>query len=156
MVVAETEIAGAIDGDYEVTLKTEIIQGFHADQPQGVPVEQLGEGGTADVSNKVIQGFGDRQAILLGARQAVEVMEDGAFQVAQVVVGGTPAAQAQPKEKQSPPAEETAVVLDHGLVASVGQLILPARQVREEMADGFEKSPGQGYDLPHLRRWAVT
>lgn len=156
MVVAETEVTRAIDGDDEVTLKTEIIQGFHADQPQGVPVEQLGEGGTADVSNKVIQGLGDRQAILLRASQVIEVMEDGAFQVAQVVIGGTAAAQAQPKEKQPPPAEEAAVVLDHGFVAGVGQLVLPARQVREEMADGLEKGPGQGYDLPHLRRWAVT
>jgi len=156
MVVTEAEVAGAIDGNDEIAQETEIIQGFHADQPQGVPVEQLGEGGVANVPNKVIQGFSDGEAILLRASQAVEVVEDGTFQVAQVVIGGTSATQAQPKEEQSPPAKKPAVVLDHGRVAGVGQFVLPGRQVREEMADGFEKSPGQGYDLPDLRRWAVT
>ena len=48
------------------------------------------------------------------------------------------------------------MILDHGLEAGIGQPIEPAGQFREEMADGFEKSPGQSYDLPRLRRWAVT
>ena len=119
-------------------------------------VKQLGEGGAADVSDEVIEGLGDRQGILLGARQEVEVVEDGAFQVAQVVIGGTAAAQTQAEEEQSPPAEKAAVILDHGLEAGVGQLVQPAGQLREEVADGFEEDPGQGYDLPRLRRWAVT
>jgi len=48
------------------------------------------------------------------------------------------------------------VVFDHGLEAGVGQLVQPAGQFGEEVADGFEKRPGKGYDLPRLRRWAVT
>jgi hypothetical protein len=58
----------------------------------GVLVKQLAEGGTADMSDKVIEGFGDRQGILLGVRQEIQIVEDGAFQVAQVVVGRTAAA----------------------------------------------------------------
>jgi hypothetical protein len=48
------------------------------------------------------------------------------------------------------------MILDHGLVAGIGQLVQPAGQLREEVADGFEKGPRQGYDLPRLRRWART
>jgi len=154
--MTEAEVAGAIHGGNEVALETEIVQGFHADQPPRVLVAQLGEGGAADVSNKVIQGFGDRQGILLCARQVVEIVENGAFEVAQVVIGGTTAAQAQPKEEQPPKAEEAAVVLDHRRKAGVGQLVQPVGQFREEVAERFEKGPGQGYDLPRLRRWAVT
>src|SRR3974377_552248 len=92
MVMTEAEIAGAIHRGHEVALKTEIVQGFHADEPPRVLVAQLGEGGAADMSDKVVQGFGDRQAILLRARQMVEIVENGAFEVAQVVIGGTAAA----------------------------------------------------------------
>ena len=48
------------------------------------------------------------------------------------------------------------MILDHRLEASVGQLVQPSGQFREEVADGFEKGSGEGYDLPRLRRWAVT
>ena len=104
--------------------------------------QQLGEGGAADVANEVIEGLGHRQGVLLCAGQEIEIVQDSAFRVAQVVIGGTTAAQAQSKEKQSPPAKKAAVVLDHGHEAGVGQFVLPGRQVREEMADGFEKSSG--------------
>ncbi len=116
----------------------------------------MGEGSAADVPDEMIEGLGDRQRVLPRAGQMIEVVEDGAFQVAQVVISRTAAAQAQTEEKQSPPAKKTAVIVDHGLEAGVGQLVQPGRQLREEMADGFEKSPRQGYDLPDLRRWAVT
>src|SRR5438270_10636758 len=156
VVMTEAQIARAIHGGNEVALETEILQGFHADKPPRVLVAQLSEGGAADVSNEVIEGFGNWQGILLGVCQEVEVVEHSAFQVAQVVIGGTTAAQAQTKEEQSPPTEKTAVIIDHGLEAGVGQLVQPAGLFREEVADGFEKGPGQGYDLPRLRRWAVT
>ena len=156
VVMTEAQIARAINRDNEVALETEILQSFHADQPLGVLVEQLGEGNAPDMSDKMIQGLGDRQGVLLGARQMVEVMENGAFQVAQVVVGRTAAAQAQAEEEQPPPAKKAAVVLDHGLEAGVGQLIQPIGQLGEEVADGFEEGPSQGYDLARLRRRAVT
>jgi hypothetical protein len=75
-----------------------------------------------------------------------------AFEVSRVVVGRTVAAQAQAEEEQAPPAEKTAVILDHGLEAGVGQFVQPVGQIREEVADGFEKDPDQSYDLPRLRR----
>ena len=118
--MTEAKVTGAINGGNEIALETEIVQGFHADEPLGVLVEQLGESGATDVSDEMIQGLGDWEGVLLGARQKVEVVEDGAFQVPQVIIGRTAAAQAQPEEEQSPPAEKTAVVLDHGLEAGVG------------------------------------
>ena len=106
--------------------------------------------------DEMIEGFGDRQGSLLGARQQVEVVENGQFEIAQVVIGGTAAAQTQTKEEQPPPAEKTAVIFDHGLEAGIGQLVEPGGQLWEKVADGFEEGPGQRYDLPRLRRWAVT
>jgi len=141
MVMTKAEVTRAINGGDEVALETEIVQGFHANEPLGVLMEQLGESGAADVSDKMIQGFGDREGLLLGARQVVQVVEDGAFEVAQVVIGRTTAAQAQPEQEQSPPAEKAAVILDHGLEAGVGQLVQPAGRLGEEMADGFKKDP---------------
>ena len=61
MRMTEAEVTGAVHGRAEITLKAEIVQGFHADQPLGVLVEQLGESGAADVPDKMVQGFGDRQ-----------------------------------------------------------------------------------------------
>jgi hypothetical protein len=142
MMMAEAEVTGAIDRHDEITLEAEIVQGFHAQEPLGVLVEQLGESGAADVSDKMIQGFGDREGLLLGARQVVQVVEDGAFEVAQVVIGRTAAAQAQPEQEQSPPAEKAAVILDHGREAGVGHLVQPVGRLGEEMADGFKKEPG--------------
>lgn len=142
MVMTEAEVTGAVHRGDEIALEAEIIQGFHADKPLGVPVEQLGESGAADVSDKMIQGLGDREGVLLGARQKVEVVEDGAFQVAQVVIGRAAAAQAQAKQEQPPPAEKTTMILDHRLEAGVGQLVEPTEQFREEMADGFEEGSG--------------
>ena len=154
--MTEAEVTGAIDGGDEIALDTKVVQGFHAQEPQGVLVEQLGESGAADMTQEMIEGLGDREAFLVGARQEVEVVEDGAFEVAQVVVGRTAAAQAQPEQEQSPPAEKAAVILNHGLVAGVGQLVQPAGQFREEVADGFKKDPDQSYDLARRRRRAVT
>ncbi len=66
-------------------------------------------------------------------------MQDGAVQVPQVIIGGTAAAQAQPEQEQSPPAEKTPVILDQGLAAGVGQLVQPVGGFGEEVADGFEE-----------------
>jgi hypothetical protein len=142
MVMTEAEVAGAVNRGDEVALEAEIVQGFHADEPLGVQVKQAGESGAADMADKMIEGFGDREGILLGIGQEVEVVEDGAIQVAEVVVGRTAAAQAQSEQEQTPPAEKAAVILDHGLEASVGQLVQPAGQFWKEVADGFEKGPG--------------
>jgi hypothetical protein len=48
------------------------------------------------------------------------------------------------------------VILDHGLEAGIGQLVQPARRLGEEVADGFEEDLEEVYDLPDLRRLAVT
>src|SRR5438445_1691399 len=86
MVMTEAEIAGAINGGDEVTLEAEIVQGFHADEPLGMQMKQLGESRAADVADKMIEGFGDREGILLSVGQEVEIVEDGAIEVTQVVL----------------------------------------------------------------------
>jgi hypothetical protein len=48
MVMSDAEIANGIHGGHEVALETEIVQGFHVDQPLGVLVEQLGKGGALE------------------------------------------------------------------------------------------------------------
>ena len=126
MVMTEAEVTGAIHGGNEVALETEVVQGFHAHEPMGVLVEQLSESGAADVPNKMIEGLGDRERLLLGARQEIEIMEDGQFEVAQIIIGRAAAAQAQAEEQQSPPAEKGSLIVDQGLVAGVGQLVQPA------------------------------
>jgi len=153
---AKTQVTGPVHGGDEFTPAPEIVEGFPAQEPLGVLVKQLGEGRAADMANEVIQGLGDRERILRGARQAVEIMEDGAFEVAQVVIGGTSAAQAQPKQEQAPPTEKAAMILDPGFEAGVGQLVQPLRQGREEVADGGEKDADQSYDLPCGCRRART
>jgi hypothetical protein len=137
--MAKAEVTGAIDRRDEVALEAEIVQSFHADEPQSVLVKQLGEGGAADVTDKMIQGLGDREGVLLGAGQQIEIVEDGQFEVPQVVIGGTAAAQAQAEQEQSPPAKEAPVILNHGLVAGIRQLIQPAGGFAEEVAEGFEE-----------------
>jgi hypothetical protein len=156
MVMTEAEVTGAIHGNNEVALETEVIQGFHANEPIGVQVAQLSESGAADVPDKMIEAFGDRERVLLRARQEIEIVEDGQFEVAQVIIGRAAAAQPQPKEQQSPPAEKTSGIRDQGLITRVGQLVLPLAGLRKKVADSFEEGSRQGYDLPRLRRWAVT
>ena len=143
--MAKAEVTGAIDCRHEVALEAEIVQGFHADKPPGVLVPQLRESRAADVADEVVKGLGDGEALLLGARQEVEVVEDRQFEVAQVVVGGATAAQAQAEQEQSPPAEKAAVIFDHRLEAGVGHLVQPTGRFREEVADGFEEDRRLAY-----------
>jgi len=139
MMMAKAEVTGAIHRHDEVAQEAEIVQGFHADEPQGVLVKQLGKTRAADMSDEVVEGLGNREGLLLGARQEVEVVEDSQFEVAQVIIGGAAAAQAQAEEEQAPPAKEAPVILDHRLEAGVGQLVQPAGRLGEEVADGFEE-----------------
>lgn len=154
--VAETEKAGAVNGGHQIALEPEIVQGFHADEPLNVLLEQLSESRAADMADKVVEGLGDRERVLVRVGQKIEIVEDSAFQVAQIIVGRAAAAQTQTKEQQPPPAEETPVIGHQGLATRVGQLVQPGGQLRKEMADGSEEGARQGYDLPCRRRWAVT
>ena len=154
--VAETEIAGAVNGRHQIALEPEIVQGFHADEPLSVLPEQLSESRAADMADKVVQSFGDRQSLLVGVGQQIQIVENGAFQIAQIVIGRAAAAQTQTKEQQPPPAEEAPVIIDQRLATRIGQLVQPGGQLREEVADRSDEGSGQGYDLPRRCRWAVT
>ena len=146
--VAETEIAGAVNGGHQIALEPEIVQGFHADEPLRVLPEQQSESRAADMADKVVERFGNRQSILIGASQKIEIVEDGAFQVAQIIIGRAAAAQTQAKEQQPPPAQEAPVINDQRLATGIGQLVQPGGQLRKEVADGAEEGARQGYDLP--------
>ena len=111
MAMAETQITGAVEAGHEFALKAEIIQGFHADEPLVELAEQLSESGAADMADKVVQSFGDRQSLLVGVGQKSQIVEDGALEVAQVAIGRAAAAQTQTKEQQSPPAQEAPVII---------------------------------------------
>jgi len=139
MTVAEAQITGAVNADDGVGLETEIIQGLHTQESLGVPTQEVRESPTAHMADEVVQGLGDGQGGLRGARQMIEIVEDGAFQIAQVIIGRASAAQPQAKEQQPPPVEKTPVVIDQRLVASVRQLVQPPGQFREEVADGATK-----------------
>ena len=140
----------------EVALEAEIVQGFHADETLGVLVKQVAEGFAADVADEVVEGFGDGQGSLVSGCQVVEVVEDGALQVAQVVIRRAAAAQPQAEKERAPPSQEAAVVFDQRLEARVGQLVEPVSGVGKEVAGCFEESPQQAYDLPRLSRFAAT
>src|SRR5258708_36638121 len=98
MMMTEAEITGAINGGDAITLEAEIVESFHADEPLGVLAQQLGEGGAAEWSDKMIEGFGDGQGFLFGAGQPVEVVENGSVEVAPVGVIADAADQGQPDD----------------------------------------------------------
>jgi hypothetical protein len=95
--MTETEVTGAVNGSDELALEAEIVQGFHADEPLEVVPEQQREGWAADMADRMIEGPGDRESFLVGAGQAVQIVEEGTFEVAQVVIGGAAATRSSPR-----------------------------------------------------------
>ena len=106
--MTEAEGAGALHGGEAVARERQILQGLPAPEPLGVLGEQLGASEAADLPHKMSAGLGAREGLLLGARQGVEVVAEGPFEVAQVVVGATAAAPTQAEPEPSPPADKAA------------------------------------------------
>ena len=85
--VAKAQITGSIDAEDEIASKTKIIQRFHADEPLIVLMAQVLESAASNMADKMIESFGNRQGLLIGASQVVEIVKNGAFQITQIVIG---------------------------------------------------------------------
>ena len=86
----------------------------------------------------------DGQGLLRGVGQAVEIVQDPEFQIAQLEVQVATTAQLQTKEQHAPPDQEAGGVHDHGGEAGVGEFLGPAVKARPEMADGLNENAAQG------------
>jgi hypothetical protein len=95
------------------------------------------------MAQKMAQGLVDRQRILLGSRQAIDIFQDVQFEIAQLEIQLAAAAQLQAKQQQSPPAEKADRISDHRLETRVRQSVEPLVEFRPEVADGSDKSPAQ-------------
>jgi hypothetical protein len=104
----------------------------------------------------MVEGFIDREALLGGVCQGVDVGKDLALGVAQMEVQLSAAAQFAAKEQESPPEQKLPVAGDEGIEAGVGQILEPAVESGPEMAHGACEDPPQFYDLPARRRRAVA
>jgi len=82
----EEEEAGAVDGHDEVSKQAKGIEGLHPDEPADTPSSELGEGAGADMAQKVVEGFVHGQRVLLGASQAIGIVEYLQLGIAQLVV----------------------------------------------------------------------
>src|SRR5450432_91556 len=75
MRVVEHQISCPIHSSYQATLEAGLVQRLHADQTIDHLRSHTSNRFAADASQVVVQGLIDRSALLLGARQAVEVVE---------------------------------------------------------------------------------
>ena len=96
------------------------------------------------MAEEVIEGFMDRQGLLLGFGQLIDVVQDGQFDVPELVVQGAPAPQFEGEQKQAPPDQEAFVIDDHLPETGVRQLIDPRIEIRPEVAEGPNKGLAQG------------
>jgi hypothetical protein len=72
---AEDEEASAVDGHHEVSPEAEGIQGFHSDEPPDTPGSQSGESMEADATEEVVESSVDGQGVLLGASEAIGIVQ---------------------------------------------------------------------------------
>jgi hypothetical protein len=133
------EIAGAIGRDNEGPVEAKSVENLVADELAHTLVAQLAQRRGADMTQEVIQGFVDGQRALLGFGQLVGIGQHAEFQVAELEIQVAAAAQFEAEEPQAPPEQEARFVGDHGLEASVGEIIRPAIQTGPEVVDGFKE-----------------
>ena len=77
---------GAVDGHDEVSKQAKGIKGLHPNEPTHTPSSELGEGAGADMAEEVVERFGHGQRVLLGASQAIGIVEYLQLGIAQLVV----------------------------------------------------------------------
>jgi len=73
------------------------------------------------MAQKMTQGLVDRQGLLLGLSQPIEVVQHPERVVAQGKIQLAAAAQFQAEQEQSPPAEKAGLIIHHRLEARVGR-----------------------------------
>lgn len=139
----------AVHGHDQAAQEPEGVQGPHPNQPVGTLLAQVGQGlRPLTMFQEVIDRVGDRQGLLGGSRQAVNISQEAQLQVAQVKVDLPAAAQAQGEDEHRQPKQEAAVVFDEGLEAGVGHRVQPGVELGEEVAQGADEERPQLQDLP--------
>jgi hypothetical protein len=154
--LAEKQEAGAVNGHHEVSLESEGVQGLRSDEPADTPGSQSGKSMGADMTEEVVESFVDGQGVLLGARQAIGIVQYLQFGIAQLVIQLAAAAQLEAEQQQPPPGEKSLVIADEGAKPRVGQLSELGIEGRPEVANRFDEGAAQLYDLPARRLRAVT
>ena len=155
--LVKSEHAGAVHRHDQAAQESERVQGPHPNQAAGTALPQGGQRfGSLTMFQEVIDGVGDRQGLLVGRGQAVEIGQEAQLQVAQVKINLPAAAQAQGEEEQRQPEQEAAGIDHEGLEAGVGHLVQPGVELGEEVAQGADEDRAQLQDLPARRRcWVV-
>jgi len=151
------EHPGAVDRHDQMAQEPKRVQGPHPNQAAGTALTQGGQRfGPLTMFQEMIHGVGDRQGLLVGRGQAVEIGQEAQLQVAQVKVNLPAAAQPQREDEQRQPEQEAAGVFHEGLEAGVRDLVQPGVELGEEVAQGADEDPAQLQDLPARRRcWVV-
>src|SRR5208283_297040 len=104
---------------------------------------QLRQSRRADMAQKMTQGLVDRQGLLLGLSQPIEVVQHPERIVAQGKIQLAAAAQFQAEQEQSPPAEKAGLIIHHRWEARVGKGLEPGVEPGPEMADRFDEGAAQ-------------
>src|SRR5262249_58239517 len=86
---------------------------------------QVGDGGSPDAGQVVVQGVVVRGGPLLGLGQAVDVSQDGRALLAVLEIQLASAAEFADEQQDGVPQQEAPVVLDAVLAARVGDAVEP-------------------------------
>lgn len=153
---AEKQEAGAVDGHHEASEEAESVEGLHSDKAVDAPGSQSGKSMGADMTQEVVESFVHGQGVLLGASEAIGIVQYLKLGISQLVVQLAAASQLEAEQEQAPPSEKFLVIPDEGDKPRVGQLGELAIEGGPEVANRFHEDAAQLYDLP-ARRWrAVT
>jgi len=138
------QVAGPIRGDNKLSVEAESVEHLVADELTHTLIAQLAQRWGADMTQKMIQGFMDRQRDLLGLGQLVDIGQHAQFQVAESEIQIAATAQFEAEEQQAPPKQEACFIGDHRLEATIRQFIGPKVQLGPEVAERSKKYFSQG------------
>ena len=93
MALGKAEVARAVDGEDQAALQASAIKDLVADERAHTSGAQLGQRGGTHVAQKVAQCFVDGQGLLSGVGEPIDIGQHMGFQVAQLEVQLTAAAQ---------------------------------------------------------------
>ena len=88
------------------------------------------------MSQEMIQGIVHRPRLLLGLRQAVQIVQHLCAAGIEVEIQLPATTELEQIETEPPPDEETLMVDDEGQEAAIGHAVQPLIELRPEVADG--------------------
>jgi hypothetical protein len=143
---------GAIQQDHQVTLQAGRFQNLAADQVADHLDPQVVKSLPVHMAEEMVQGAMDRPAVLVGAGQTIEVVQDVGPVGLQFEVQLPAAVQLQEIQEQTPPDEKASGVSAGVLVAGIGQVLEPVVELGEEVADGLDEGLAEDQGRPFWRR----